>query len=97
MESLKTPLKVNYVVYTKVLKVEHRYRKTYLSGFGDTAEFVDIDKGWYVHFDGSYEALSFGMIEPQFKRGDNVRITFEKVDSCPPSQTTNPATSPSSS
>lgn len=33
---------------------------------------------WYVHFDGSHEAICLGSDKP-FETGDLVKITFEKA------------------
>ena len=33
---------------------------------------------WFVHFEGSREALSFGPDKPEWEVGDRVHITFMK-------------------
>lgn len=52
----------------------------------------EMRSGWYVQFEGSWESLLFGIERPQLDVGDEIKITFEKVDPCPPSPTTNPTT-----
>ncbi len=56
---------------------------------------VYADLGW-IRFDGSQERMYFGM-DCHLKLGDQVKITFEKVEQCPPYPTTSPTSSPSSS
>jgi hypothetical protein len=59
-----TELKINYVIYTTVNRVE--------------ALGKEPDVEWWVNFEGSWESLCFGKSKP-FDKGDNVKITFEKV------------------
>lgn len=35
---------------------------------------------WWVHFEGSREALSFGFDKPEWEVGDKVHITFMKEE-----------------
>lgn len=72
-------MKTNYTVMTRVVRVFKRIEKVWVSGKGQDAKFREIDKGWYVAFEGSYEALHFGYEDPGFKESDRVKITFEKV------------------
>lgn len=82
MESAPIPLKINYVVYCKILKIE----------------WLNRPDGWFVHFEGSWESINFGIERPAWSVGDIVKITFEQQEApCPPSPTTSPTTSPSSS
>lgn len=62
-ESVKEPVRINYIVLTEVVKVEALHGR------------------WYIHFDGSRESIAFGYaIDPApFATGDQVKITFEKV------------------
>ncbi len=39
-----------------------------------------VDSNWYVCFEGSHEALSFGPERPDFAIGDKVHITFMKEE-----------------
>jgi hypothetical protein len=34
---------------------------------------------WWVHFLGSWESLQLGEEKPDFKAGDKVRITIERI------------------
>jgi hypothetical protein len=46
-----------------------------------TVEAIYQPKGspnWFVHFEGSREALSFGEEKPEWEVGDKVHITFMK-------------------
>ena len=47
---------------------------------------------WFVHFEGSWESLYFGMEEPAFKVGDDIKITFERAP-CQACQITSQTTS----
>ena len=80
MEPVKTPLKINYAIHTKVKRVWEEKEKKWLRGFGDDALYEATSKGWFIAFEGSYEALFFGHDEPSFKPGDAIKITFEKVN-----------------
>ena len=79
MESV-TP-KVRYTFYTNVQRIEHRTRKRYVSGVGDKARFVDEDLGYWLHLEGSYEALFLGLEEPTIHTHDLIKVTFEKAHS----------------
>lgn len=35
--------------------------------------------GWFVHFDGSWESMNFGIEQPPWEVGDVIHITFMKV------------------
>lgn len=61
--SMKQKLRINYTVLTSVVKAEV------------------IGSKWYIHFDGSRESIAFdSSSEPSpFEAGDQVKITFEKV------------------
>ena len=60
----KMKIKVNYVVYAPVKRVEWR----------------NHPDGWFVQFEGSWESLNFGITPPEWSVGDTVKITFERVD-----------------
>lgn len=36
-------------------------------------------RGWFVHFEGSWESLYLGDQEPDFKQNDVVHITIERI------------------
>lgn len=102
MESAEAPLrrrlKINYTIQVPVVQVEERFRRVYLRGHGETAEFIEHSQGWFIQFAGSWESLYFGAEQPPFKQGDTVKITFERIDDpCQASPTTNPTNSPNAS
>lgn len=74
-------LKINY---TLVVKVE-------------SIRWHNNPDGYFVHFEGSRESLNFGIEPPQWSEGDDIKITFERIDPCPPSPTTNQTNSSNSS
>lgn len=80
MESAKTKIKINYTIRTKVSRVWEHFQDQYLRGVGKDAVFTKVFMGWYVAFEGSYEALFFGKEQPDLKVGDKVEIKFEKVN-----------------
>jgi hypothetical protein len=68
-----------YVVKTKVICVEERFKTVYVSGSGANVVNRQNSLGWFVQFEGSYEMLFVGHEEPVgLKKGDAVRITVEK-------------------
>lgn len=77
MESAQT--KVNYVVYTKVNRVEECFRQEHVGGVGKDAHFERVSLGWFLFLEGSYEGLQMGKTKPDFAWNDKVKITFEKV------------------
>lgn len=79
IEPAPRTLKINYVVYTQVVKIEEKFTRDYVSGFGYSTEYANRSLGWFVYLKGSYEALFLGMEKPSFGHGDKIRITFEKV------------------
>jgi hypothetical protein len=82
MESVEGKIKINYVLYVKVMKVEWRNRPD----------------GWFVHFEGSWESINFGIEHPQFEVGDHIKITFDRQESeCLHSLNTNQNASSNSS
>lgn len=41
--------------------------------------FREPDGNWFAHFAGSWESLCMGAEEPDFRAGDHVRISIERV------------------
>ena len=80
MESTSRSLKINYTIFTRIVRVEEVFERKHISGFGETALFDKVSQGWIVLFDGSYEALNFGHTKPELEAGDTIKITIEKVD-----------------
>lgn len=81
MEPAQAPLrlKVNYTIMTSVVDVKEHKERRHVEGSGDKAKFSEESTGWFVTFDGSYEALYFGSEKPGFDKGDKVKITFERM------------------
>jgi hypothetical protein len=77
MEPLTQSVK-RYKFRARVAQVEQRFRKTYVRGFGEIAEFTDQSMGYYVRFVGSWEALFVGFDPPNLARDDKVTIWVEK-------------------
>lgn len=76
----KIKLKIDYVIYTKIVEVEEHFVPAYISGFGAEAVFENRSKGWFLYLEGSYEALHVGKEKPELQKGDRIKITLEKVD-----------------
>lgn len=72
--------KVRYVINSKVVRIEKRHRKIWVSGSGDSAIFHEQDMGWWLVMTGSYESLYLGEDQPPLKEDDKIRITLERVD-----------------
>lgn len=70
---------MRYVINSKVANIEEHKVPCYISGFGDTALFHEVSRGWFLYLEGSHEALHVGMEKPELVKGDRVRITLEKV------------------
>jgi hypothetical protein len=79
MQPSKQLATTSYSLITKVKRVELRKQhiKSWKQGNDVQSEYKDI--GWFVQFDGSWEALYFGQDMPDFKEGDEVRITFTRT------------------
>lgn len=75
--------KLSQLIYikTKVARVWEQMDQVHVSGIGKDATFKEQSRGWFVSFQGSYEALFFGHAKPDLEEGDEVRITFQKVAS----------------
>lgn len=63
----------------KVSRVEERFHKNYLEGFGESTRFEEVSLGWYAVFEGSYEALFLGNEKPDLAKGDHVMIKITKL------------------
>jgi len=40
---------------------------------------VTEDRGWFIRFNGSYEALHVGTEKPEMGVGDRIKLTVEKI------------------
>lgn len=68
-----------YVIDTRVVGVHNKTAKIWVSGFGDAAIFEDRNCGWFLHLEGSHEAIFMGIEKPELKEGDKIKITIEKA------------------
>lgn len=78
MEPAKAKMKISTT--SKVIRVEKRYRKLYVSGFGENTVFHEQDLGWWMILTGSHEAIFIGTEQPNLREDDTVKITFEKQE-----------------
>lgn len=69
-----------YSIFTKVLRNEESFESIHVSGSGEAAVFTKKSLGWFVTFEGSYEALYFGDTKPTLTVGKTVKITFQEVE-----------------
>lgn len=67
-------------MYARVINKEERFERRWVEGIGKDAKFIDAPLGWYIHFEGSFESLCFGMNEPRFEIGEMIKINFEHID-----------------
>lgn len=70
---------MKYIIQTKVTEVREIFTRKWLSGYGSDAIFEQISRGWFVYFQGSYEALCVGTSQPDLKQGDPILISIEKA------------------
>lgn len=71
---------MKYSFYTTVMKVFNHHQvvrvdKSSTPGADPVAHTED--RGWFVHLNGSYEAIYLGESAPAMKAGDRVRVTIE--------------------
>lgn len=71
---------VTYTIPTKVNSIEQHWKRLHVSGFGPDAIFKNTSLGWFVHFEGSWEALYLGQEKPDLQTGDEVIITIRKAN-----------------
>lgn len=64
----------------KVQSVKENLSKKWIGGFGETARFDEVSKGWFVCLEGSHEAIYAGPSKPNIQVGDlaNVSISFSR-------------------
>lgn len=83
----KIPIKINYIIYSKVASVREEFAPIREIG-NEQGELVKVkgpSLGWFVAFEGSREALHFGYEKPPIEVGEEFKITFEKVHHAKPS------------
>ena len=62
----------------KVLAIEEKFRQDYVSGTGADTIYNSVSLGWFVLYEGSYEALFAGTEKPDLAVGDTVTIRIRK-------------------
>ena len=73
-------MKTRIKFYSTVEDVAERFRSEYVSGKYPDAIFRSVSMGWFLHLEGSYEALGLGPDKPDFQVGDKVEIIIQKTD-----------------
>lgn len=71
--------RVRYTVQAKIVYIEEHFRPRYIAGIGKDATFDQESLGWFILLDGSHEAIQVGRDKPDWKKGETVRISFERV------------------
>ena len=68
--------------YTKVKKAERkkRIKRAHRQSGSDTIITEDEDLGWAILLEGSWEWLFVGDEDPEFRAGDKVEVTIEKIE-----------------
>lgn len=79
MTDTKHKLRLNYTIQSRVVRVFEHIEKQHVNGIGKDATFSEVSRGWFIAFEGSYEALFFDDTKPDFEEGDLVKITFAHV------------------
>ena len=69
-----------YIIKTRVCNVEHRSQRLHVGGFGQDAVFRTEAIGWFVHFEGSWEAIFLGKEKPSLVSGDHIEIKIQKAN-----------------
>ncbi len=77
---------VIYRIDTRISNLVEEFGSSYMGGFGKDAIFHKYSKGWYAHFQGSWEKLFLGMNEPTLKAGDEITILIKRKDNALPSE-----------
>lgn len=63
----------------KVRSIIEHSKRVYIKGIGKEAEFEDESKGWFLHLEGSWEAIYVGVTRPDIEKGDTVLISISKL------------------
>lgn len=59
--------------------VEERFESKHVTGYGNTAVFKNVSRGWFIVLDGWPSALWLGNEKPAISSGDQVEITIARV------------------
>jgi hypothetical protein len=76
---------MRYILNTSIIDVKEQFKQSHIRGSGKDAEFEQVSLGWFILIDGVCTWLFLSHEEPEFKPGDEVRITIEKVNDAKPS------------
>lgn len=60
----------------RVVRVEERWRRQYVSGHGDGAVFQEVSVGWFVVLEGNV-AVPLGADQPDLRPGELLTMTLE--------------------
>lgn len=77
MESVESKV-TTYTIHSRVVNTFEKKTPQYRGGIGSEAAFVDVSRGWFVHLEGSWEALYLGQDKPDLAAGDEVVIQIRK-------------------
>ena len=59
----------------KIVSVEEKFERQYVSGFGPESVFRQVSRGWFVLLEGSNEAIFISKNRPDYARvGDTVTV-----------------------
>jgi hypothetical protein len=64
--------------YSRVKKVEEKKRLKRAWKEGDTICTEEENLGWFLLLEGSWEYLYVGIVEPEFKVGDEVSVIIKR-------------------
>jgi hypothetical protein len=62
----------------KVVRLEERFVHEHVEGFGPDAILRPVSIGWFIVFN-NFLSLPCGPVKPDFKEGDPVRLSIEKL------------------
>jgi len=65
--------------YSKVISVNRESKDKYEYGVGEHAVFSKVDLGYFMLLEGSHESLHIGFDKPEFRAGDRVSVTIERI------------------
>jgi hypothetical protein len=66
-------------ITVRVVEVFEKFQQRHISGTGKDWVCENVSIGWFVLYEGSYEALYVGAEKPSLAPGDTICITFRKV------------------
>lgn len=70
---------MNLSARDRVVKVEERFRRVYVSGIGKEAIFDEESIGWYVTTSSGI-SLCVGPVNPGWKDGDVIELSIRRVN-----------------